>query len=172
MKKYKDLYEKEKRRNEEALQRYQENHMDEMEIINLYKRCNKTKAATKTSAKAAPKVPRSGYPLFLKEQLDEMTGEDQKNYRSIVSKTWNDIKEDPARLTVYNDRARKMKNEAEKPTKLGDDSSVSRMEQHEKTMAERATVKKKYRDSPKKHQSPQSSLIQTRMTQIMNQNLQ
>ena len=36
-----------------------------------------------------------------------------------------------------------MKNEAEKPTKLGDDSSVSRTEQHEKTIAERATVKKK-----------------------------
>ena len=155
MKKYKDLYEKEKRRHEEALQRYQENHMDEMEIINLYKRCNKTKAATKTSAKAAPKVPRSGYPLFLKEQLDEMTGEDQKNYRSIVSKTWKDIKEDPARLTVYNDRASKMKNEAEKPTKLGDDSSVSRMEQHEKTMAERATVKKKIqRQSQKAPKSP------------------
>ena len=108
----------------------------------------------------------------MKEQLDEMTGEDQKNYRSIVSKTWKDIKEDPARLTVYNDRARKVKNEAQKPTKLGDDSSVSRMEQHEKRMAERATVKKKYRDSPKKYQSPQSLLIQTRMTQIMNQNLQ
>ena len=72
-----------------------------------------------------------------------MTGEDQKNYRSIVSKTWKDIKEDPARLTVYSDRARKVKNEAQKPTKLGDDSSVSRMEQHEKRTAERATVKKK-----------------------------
>ena len=40
MKKYKDLYEEEKRRHEEALQRYQEDHMDEMEIINLHKRCN------------------------------------------------------------------------------------------------------------------------------------
>ena len=64
MKKYKDLYEKEKRLHEEALQRYQEDHMDEMEIVNLHKRCNKTKAATKTGAKAAPKAPRSGYPLF------------------------------------------------------------------------------------------------------------
>ena len=36
-----DLYEEEKRRHEEALQRYQEDHMDEMEIINLHKRCNK-----------------------------------------------------------------------------------------------------------------------------------
>ena len=61
-----------------------------------------------------------------------------------------------------------MKNEAEKPTKLCDDSSVSRTEQHEKTIAESATVKKnkKYRNSP------QSLLLQTRMTQIMNKNLQ
>ena len=61
-----------------------------------------------------------------------------------------------------------MKNEAEKPTKLGDDSSVSRTEQHEKTIAERATVKKK----KKYRNSPQSLLLQTRMTQIMNKNLQ
>ena len=95
-------------------------------------------------------------PFFVKEQLDEMTGEDQKNYRSIVSKTWKDIKEDPARLTVYNDRARKVKNEAQKPTKLGDDSLVSRMEQHEKRMAERATVKKKIqRQSQKAPKTPE-----------------
>ena len=41
MKKYRDLYEEEKIQHEEALQRYQEDHMDEMEIINLHKRCNK-----------------------------------------------------------------------------------------------------------------------------------
>ena len=40
-KKYKDLYEEEKQRREEALQRYQEDHADEMEIINLNKKCNK-----------------------------------------------------------------------------------------------------------------------------------
>ena len=85
-----------------------------------------------------------------------------------MSRRWNEIKEDPSRLSVYNDRARQMKNEAEKPTKLGDDSSVSRTEQHEKTIAERATVKKK----KKYRNSPQSLLLQTRMTQIMNKNLQ
>ena len=37
MKKYRDLYEEEKRRHEEALQRYQKDHMDEMEIIKLNK---------------------------------------------------------------------------------------------------------------------------------------
>ena len=50
MQKYEDLHEEEKRRHEEALQRYQENHMVEMEIINLHKRYNKTKAAAKTGA--------------------------------------------------------------------------------------------------------------------------
>ena len=38
MKKYRDLYKEEKLRHEEALQRYQEYHIDEMEIINLHKR--------------------------------------------------------------------------------------------------------------------------------------
>ena len=37
MKKYKDLYEEEKQRHEGALQSYQEDQMDEMEIINLHK---------------------------------------------------------------------------------------------------------------------------------------
>ena len=41
MKKYRNLYKEEKRRHEEALQRYQEDHMDEMEIINLHKSCKK-----------------------------------------------------------------------------------------------------------------------------------
>ena len=38
---YRDIYEEEKRRHGEALQRYQEGHMDEVEIINLQKRSNK-----------------------------------------------------------------------------------------------------------------------------------
>ena len=140
MKKYKDLYEEEKQRHEEALQRYQEDHMDEMEIINLHRRCNKTdiKAVTKT----APKAPKSKYHLFLREQLDEMTGEDRKNYRSIVSRRWKEIKEDPARLSEYNDRARQVQNEAEEP---GDDS------QNEKTMVDRPIAKhlKKVPKTPK-----------------------
>ena len=63
--------------------------MDEMKIINLYKRCNKTKAA-KAAAKAAQKSPKSGYHLFLREQLDRITDEDRKKYRSIVSKRWEE----------------------------------------------------------------------------------
>ena len=67
MKKYRDLYEVENQRYEETLQRYQEDHMDEVEIINLHKRCNKTgsKAETKqgatakTGAKTASKALRS-----------------------------------------------------------------------------------------------------------------
>ena len=99
-----------------------------MEIINLHKKCNKTKTVVKT----APKAPKSGHHLFLRKQLDEMTGEDRKNYRSIVSRGWKEIKKDPARLTEYNDRARQMQNEAEE---LGDDS------QNKKTMADRPKTK-------------------------------
>ena len=98
-----------------------------------------------------------------------MTGEDGKNYRGIVSKRWKEIKEDPAKLSAYNDSTRQMKNEAEKPTKLGDDSSVSSTEQYEKMMVARSAVKKKKkkcRDSPKKHQKRQSLLIQILMTQV------
>ena len=58
--------------------------MDEVVIINLHKRCDKTD--TKAVAKTAPKTPKSEYHLFLREQLDEMTGEDRKNYRNIVSR--------------------------------------------------------------------------------------
>ena len=137
MKKYKDLYKEEKQRHEEALQRYQEDHMDEMEIINLHKKCNKRKAVAKTALKA----PKIGYHFFLREQLDEMTGEDQKIYRSVVSRRWKEIKEDPARLSEYNDRVRKMQNEAEEPS---DDS------QNEKTTVDRPTAKhlKKSTKSP------------------------
>ena len=55
-KSYRDLYEEEKRRHEEALQIYQEDHMNKMEIINLHKRCNK-KARKTSQPKNAPKSP-------------------------------------------------------------------------------------------------------------------
>ena len=38
--------------------------MDEKEVIKLHKRYNKTKAAAKTGAKVAKKVPKSGYHFF------------------------------------------------------------------------------------------------------------
>ena len=109
--------------------------MDKMEIINLHKICNKTdtKTAAKTGAETALKDRRSGYHLFLREHLDEMTGGDRKTYRSIVSRRWKKIKDDPARLSAHNDRTRQMENE---PTKLGNDSLV-----HEKTVAERSAIK-------------------------------
>ena len=151
MKKYRDLYEVEKQRYKEALQRYQEDRMNEVEIINLYKRSNKTeakaetkrgaKAGSKTGAKAASKAPRSRYHLFLKEQLEKMTEEDQKNFRSIVSGRWKKIKEDPVRLFTYNNRARQMRDEAEKPTKSEDDLSVVIMVQQ--TVTESSVVKRK-----------------------------
>ena len=55
MKKYKGLYEEEKQRHEEALQRYQEDHMDKMEIINLHKKCNKRTRKDPQSKKALSK---------------------------------------------------------------------------------------------------------------------
>ena len=61
MKKYKDLYEEENQRTEEAQQRYQEDHMDEMEIINLHKRCNK-KAKKASQPKKASESPKSDEP--------------------------------------------------------------------------------------------------------------
>ena len=61
-----------------------------------------------------------------------MTGEDRKNYRSIVSRRWKEVKEDPARLSAYNDRARQMKNEVKEP---GDDS------QNEKMVVDRSVVR-------------------------------
>ena len=63
MKKDKELYEEDKQRHEEALQRYQEDHTGEMKISNLHKKCSKTKAVVKT----APKPPKRGYYLFLRE---------------------------------------------------------------------------------------------------------
>ena len=134
MKKYRDLYKVKKQQYEEPLQRYQEDHMDEVEIISLHKRCNKTnsKVATKedtnevakTGAKAVTKASTSVYHFFLREQLGKMTGEDQKSFYSIVSTRCRKIKEDPARLFAYNNRAMQMRNEAEKPTKSGDDPLV------------------------------------------------
>ena len=62
-----------------------------------------------TGAKTAAKAPRSGCHLFLRGHL------------SIVSGRCKKIKKDPARLFVYNNRARQMRNEAEKSTKAKDD---------------------------------------------------
>ena len=108
--------------------------MDEVEIISLHKRCNKTgaKAGVKTGAKA----PRSGDLLFLRKQIGKMTGEDRKNYHSIVSGRWKKVKEDTERLIAYDNRAKQMRIEGEKvkPTKSGDDQHdplVSFMTQHE-----------------------------------------
>ena len=54
-------------------------------------------------------VSRSGYHLFLREQLDKMTN--RKNYRIIISEMWKKVKEDPARLISYNNRARQMRDD-------------------------------------------------------------
>ena len=58
MQNYRDLYEVEKQEYKEDLQRYQEDHMNEVEIINLHKRCNMTE--TKRGAKSKSKDRRKG----------------------------------------------------------------------------------------------------------------
>ena len=80
MKKYRDLYEEEKRRHEEALQIYQEDYMDEMEIINLHKRCNK-KARKVTQPKKAPKSFKSDEPKKIAGSpglIDDPSEEEQR----------------------------------------------------------------------------------------------
>ena len=71
MKKYKNLYEEEKQRHEEALQRYQEDHMDKTQIINLHKKCNK-KARKVSQPKKASESP--GSPGL----IDDPSKEEQK----------------------------------------------------------------------------------------------
>ena len=115
------------------------------------------------------KTPRSGYHLFLREQFEKMTGVDRRNYCTILSRKWKAIKEDPARISAYNDGSRQIK-----------DPSISSMEQQ--TMAERQLQKvpnsPEFVDTdsddadtedeeeqepevkqPKKYQQPQSLLI-------------
>ena len=66
IKKYSDLCEAKKQRYEEDLQRYKEDHIDKVEIINLHKKYNKTdaKASEKAGVKTSAKTPNSGCHLF------------------------------------------------------------------------------------------------------------
>ena len=68
LKKYSDIYEEEKRRHEEDLQRYQKDHMDEMEIINLHKR---SKARKILQPQKAPNSPKSDEPKKSPRSSDE-----------------------------------------------------------------------------------------------------
>ena len=124
--------------------------MDKVEIISLHKRCNKTgikagakkTGAKKTDVKTNTKAPRNGYHLFLREQLDEMTLEARKNYHSIVSRRWKEIKEDPARLSTNNDRDRRIRD---------DDPLV----QHEEVVTGRSAVKGIQRQPKKAPKTPE-----------------
>ena len=46
-----------------------------------------------------------------------------------MSRRYKEIKEDPGELSEYNNRARELNKEAEKPAKAGDDLSVGSIEQ-------------------------------------------
>ena len=91
-----------------------------------------------------------------------MTGEDGKNYRNIVSKRWKEIK-DPAKLSACNDSTRQMKKEAEKPAKLGNDSSVSSTEQYEKNDGSEVCSKKKKK---KKKKNAETALKSTKNARV------
>ena len=84
MKKYRDLYKEEKRRHEEALQRYQEDHMDEMEIINLHKRCNK-KARKVPQPKKALKSSKSDEPKKVPGPIDDPSQNEQRSKKASRS---------------------------------------------------------------------------------------
>ena len=80
MKKYRDLHEEEKRRHEEVLQRYQEDRMDEMNIINLHKR-GKKKARTVSQPRKATKPFKLDKPKTLPGSpglIDDPSEEEQK----------------------------------------------------------------------------------------------
>ena len=77
MKKYKDLYKEEKQRHAEELQRYQEDDMDEMEIINLHERCNK-KTMKVPQPKKVSKSFKSDEPKKVSEPIDDSSEEEQR----------------------------------------------------------------------------------------------
>ena len=74
--KYKDLYEEGKQRHEEALQRYQQDQKDEIEI-SLHKRCNK-KAMKVSQPKKASRSPRSDEPKKASGLIDDPSEKEQK----------------------------------------------------------------------------------------------
>ena len=77
MKKYKDVYEEEKQRHEETLNRYQEDHMDGMEIISLHKKYNK-KARKASQPKKALNSFKSDEPKKVSGPIDGTSEEEQK----------------------------------------------------------------------------------------------
>ena len=87
MKKYTNLYEEEKTRHEEALQRYPEDHIDEMEITNFHKRCNK-KARKTSEPKKALKLSKSDKPKKVPgspEFIDDSSKEEQGPKKALRS---------------------------------------------------------------------------------------
>ena len=103
MKKYRDLYEEEKQRHEKTLQIYQEDHTDEMKIINLHKKCNKKarkvsqpktlskshepKKAPSKSDEPKKALSKSDEPKKVSEPIDDPSEEEQKPKKSDGKKT-------------------------------------------------------------------------------------
>ena len=108
MKKYKDLYELEKQRHEEALQRYQENHADEMEIINIHKKCSKKER----------KEP--------KKALDDLNEEEQKSKKTDGKKTTTKQSQKVPKIPEFVDvEQERQPKKASKTTEYSDDEQGS-----------------------------------------------
>ena len=92
IKKYRDLYEEEKQRHEEALQRYQEDNMDEMETINLDKMCNKMARKT-PRPKKVPKSPKSDDSNEVEQRPKKHQG--QAMEKKVTTKAGKKVKKTP-----------------------------------------------------------------------------
>ena len=99
-----------------------------------------------------------------------MTGEYRKNYRSIVSRRWKEIQEDPARLSEYNDRARRCKMKIHKMKKLPQQNTTKKYQKplslFIQTQTTRMMNKGLHQNSLKDHQKPLSLLIRTQTMNI------
>ena len=100
---YSLCYEEEKQWHEEALQRYQEDHMDEVEIISLHKRCNRTVR----KAPQPKKVPKS--PEFIESSEEEIRSKKaSKSPELIKSDDSSDDEQGPKKAPRHQDKDEKI----------------------------------------------------------------
>ena len=136
MKKYNGLYRVVKRQYEVTLQRYQKDHVNEVEIMSLRKMCSTkgAKADTKADAKQMQRLLGVnttfswGSKLVRWQKLIR-----SKNCHNIVLESWK----------KNNNKTKEMRDKTEKLTKSGYNHFVSCMMRHEEMVAEKTALKKK-----------------------------
>ena len=146
MKKYNGLYRMVKRQYEVTLQRYQKDHLNEVEIMSLRKMCRTkgAKADTKADAKQMQRLLGVNTTFFWGSKLVRWQKLIRsKNYHNIALGSWKKIKIDMAKLTSYNNKTKEMRDKTEKLTKSGYNHFVSCMMRHEEMVAEKTALKKK-----------------------------